>query len=149
MTCVDTISNVNNVRGIKMFIGQQALKQYKSIESNVQAEYASSYHLTKMLFTGALKSLTLTSTHMKNKNFEAKASELSRSYNIIMGLHDCLDFEQGGELADNLGALYEYMAKNLVASGFTNDSAMVEHITDLMRDISDAWDGIPLENRMK
>jgi flagellar secretion chaperone FliS len=134
-------------KGLIMFAGQQALKQYRTIENNVQAEYASSYHLTKMLFSGALKSLNLAASHMVNKNFESKAKELSRSFEIIMGLKECLNLKDGGELAKNLDELYAYMSKKVIESSFSNDPKIVRHVADLMREISDGWDAMPIESR--
>jgi len=130
-----------------MFTGQQALKQYSNIENSVQAEYASSYHLTKMLFSGALKSLNLAASHMVNKNYEAKAKEISRSFEIIMGLKECLNLKDGGELAKNLDELYAYMSKKVIESSFSNDPKILRHVADLMREISDGWNAMPIESR--
>ena len=69
-----------------MLRAQQALKQYSSVESSSKAYCGSAYDLTKMLFNGCLKSLTLTVFHINHKNYAGKATELSRSLAIINGL---------------------------------------------------------------
>jgi len=132
-----------------MFTAQQALKQYSNVEQNVQAEYATPHQLTKMLFSGALRSLAIAETAMKKKQFQLKGEQLARTINIIEGLDDSLDLEQGGELAENLRGLYIYMVQRLYKSSFDNDPVIVREITDLLREISTAWDNIPLEDRDK
>ena len=132
-----------------MFTSQQALKQYSNVEQNVQAEYATPHQLTKMLFSGALRALAIAESAMKQKKFQLKGEQLARAINIIEGLDDSLDMEKGGELAQNLGGLYQYMVQELYKSSFRNDPVMVHAVSGLLRDISSAWDQIPLQERNK
>ena len=132
-----------------MFTSQQALKQYSNVEQNVQAEYATPHQLTKMLFSGVLRALAIAETAMKQKQFQLKGEQLARAINIIEGLDDSLDMEKGGELAENLGGLYQYMVQELYKSSFRNDPVMVHEVSSLLRDISSAWDQIPLQERNK
>ena len=132
-----------------MFTSQQALKQYSNVEQNVQAEYATPHQLTKMLFSGALRCLAIAETAMKQKQFQLKGEQLARAINIIEGLDDSLDMEKGGELAENLGGLYQYMVQELYKSSFRNDPVIVREVTVLLREISSAWDQIPVQERNK
>jgi len=132
-----------------MFTQQQALKQYSNVEQNVQAEYATPHQLTKMLFSGALRALAIAETAMKQKQFQLKGEQLARAINIIEGLDDSLDLEQGGELAENLRGLYVYMVQRLYKSSFDNDPEMVREISSLLQEISSAWDQIPVQERTK
>jgi len=132
-----------------MFTQQQALKQYSNVEQNVQAEYATPHQLTKMLFSGALRALAIAETAMKQKQFQLKGEQLARAINIIEGLDDSLDLEQGGELAENLRALYIYMVQRLYKSSFDNDPTIVREISSLLQEISSAWDQIPVQERTK
>jgi len=132
-----------------MFTQQQALKQYSNVEQNVQAEYATPHQLTKMLFSGALRALAIAETAMKQKQFQLKGEQLARAINIIEGLDDSLDLEQGGELAENLRGLYIYMVQRLYKSSFDNDPTIVREISSLLQEISSAWDQIPVQERTK
>ena len=130
-----------------MLRAQKALKQYSSVESISKAYSGSAYDLTKMLFNGCLKSLTLTVFHINHKNYAGKATELSRSLAIINGLQDCLDLEKGGDLAHNLNDLYLYMGKTLRESSVSNDISRIEHIHELLKEVSVGWEAMPLESR--
>jgi flagellar secretion chaperone FliS len=130
-----------------MLRAHQALKQYSSVENSSKAYCGSAYDLTKMLFNGCLKSLTLTVFHIKHKNYAGKATELSRSLAIINGLQDCLDLENGGDLAQNLDSLYQYMGKTLRESSISNDISRIEHIHELLKEVSLGWAAMPIESR--
>jgi len=130
-----------------MLRAQQALKQYSSVESISKAYSGSAYDLTKMLFNGCLKSLTLTVFHINHNNYAGKSRELSRSLAIINGLQDCLDLEKGGDLAHNLNNLYLYMGKTLRESSVTNDISRIDHIHELLKEVSVGWEAMPLESR--
>ena len=130
-----------------MLRAQQALKQYSSVESSSKAYCGSAYDLTKMLFNGCLKALTLTVFHIKHKNYAGKATEMSRSLAIINGLQDCLDLEKGGDLAHNLNDLYLYMGKTLLESSVSNDISRIEHIHELLKEVSVGWEAMPLDSR--
>ena len=130
-----------------MLRAQQALKQYSSVERSTQAYCGSAYDLTKMLFNGCLKSLTLTVFHINHKNYAGKATELSRSLAIINGLQDCLDLENGGDLAQNLDALYRYIRKTLLESSVSNDIGRIEHVQELLKEVSLGWEAMPVESR--
>ena len=130
-----------------MFTSQQALKQYSNVEQTVQAEYATPHQLTKMLFSGVLRALAIAESAMKQKQYQRKGEHLARAINIIEGLDDSLDMEKGGELAQNLGSLYQYMVQRLYKSSFDNDPVMVREVSELLREISSAWDQIPPKDR--
>jgi len=130
-----------------MFTSQQALNQYSNVEQTVQAEYATPHQLTKMLFSGVLRALAIAESAMKQKQYQRKGEHLARAINIIEGLDDSLDMEKGGELAQNLGSLYQYMVQRLYKSSFDNDPVMVREVSELLREISSAWDQIPPKDR--
>ena len=102
-----------------------------------------------MLFSGALRALAIAETAMKQKQFQLKGEQLARAINIIEGLDDSLDMEKGGELAENLGGLYQYMVQELYKSSFRNDPVIVREVSGLLREISSAWDQIPVQERNK
>jgi len=129
-----------------MIPSKKAIHNYKAITLDAAVEYASPYELTKMLFSGALKSLTLVPMLYEKKDFELASKELSRSMAIINGLRDSLDLSQG-ELAENLYELYSYMIRTLGKSIKANDSSKVIEVKDLLSQIDEAWAAIPLEFR--
>ena len=122
-----------------------ALSQYGKIKDETQTMYASPHQLMLMLFDGALEAMSLTIAAIQNKNFELRSKQNTRSIAIINGMRECLDMEAGGELADNLYSLYQYMAQELFRANFKNDADTIQNIQTMLKDIRGSWEKIPLD----
>ncbi len=70
---------------------------------------------------------------------------IGKAIAIITGLDSCLDREQGGDLAANLEAIYDYMNMRLLEANAENDIAKLEEVARLMGEIRSAWLQIPEE----
>ncbi|WP_337262992.1 MULTISPECIES: flagellar export chaperone FliS [unclassified Serratia (in: enterobacteria)] len=117
--------------------GTQAYAQV-SLESGVMS--ASPHQLIVMLFDGALSALLRARILMNQGNIVDKGQAISKAINIIdNGLKNGLNHEQGGEIADNLAALYDYMKRRLMQANLHNDVAAIEEVTKLLENIADAW----------
>ena len=122
-----------------------ALSLYGKIKDDTQTMYASPHQLMLMLFDGALEAMSLTIAAIQNKNFELRSKQNTRSITIINGMRECLDMEAGGELADNLYSLYQYMAQELFRASFKNDAETVRNIQTMLKDIRGSWEKIPID----
>ena len=122
-----------------------ALSQYGKIKNDTQTMYASPHQLMLMLFDGAIEAMSFTIGAIENNNFELRSKQSTRSISIINGMRECLDMETGGELADNLYSLYQYMAQELFRASFKNDSETIQNIQMMLKDIRGSWEKIPLD----
>lgn len=117
--------------------GTQAYAQV-SVESGVMG--ASPHQLIVMLFDGALSALLRARILMNQGNIADKGLAISKAINIIdNGLKNGLNHEQGGEIADNLAALYDYMKRRLMQANLHNDLAALDEVSGLLENIADAW----------
>jgi flagellar protein FliS len=111
------------------------------IETGVLA--ASPHQLTAMLFDGALIALVAAEQHMKDGEIPEKGKAISKAISIIEeGLRASLNKKVGGELAQNLDALYEYMSRRLLEANVKNDPKIIEEIHGLLKDLKASWDAI-------
>ncbi|MFT2792661.1 flagellar export chaperone FliS [Serratia sp. T13T92] len=117
--------------------GTQAYAQV-SVESGVMG--ASPHQLIVMLFDGALSALLRARILMNQGNIAGKGLAISKAINIIdNGLKNGLNHEQGGEIADNLAALYDYMKRRLMQANLHNDVTALDEVSGLLENIADAW----------
>ncbi|CQD98481.1 flagellar protein FliS [Yersinia intermedia] len=108
------------------------------IESGVMS--ASPHQLIVMLFAGAQSALVRARILMSQGDIPAKGAALSKAINIIdNGLSAGLDMEKGGELAQNLSALYDYMSRRLLHANLHNDEQAINEVSALLENIADAW----------
>jgi flagellar protein FliS len=113
------------------------------VQTTAAATYANSIELTQMLFSALLESLAEAEGHMDRKDFEKKASSLSRANKILLGLQGSLDFEKGKELSVNLYDIYEYSIRRLLHASIKNDLAVVKEIKSIISEIDSAWQVLP------
>ena len=118
-------------------------ESYGSVQVMTGVATADNIQLIQMLFDGLLESLASASGHIQNKAIEEKSNALVRAGRIVIGLQGALDFERGGELAQNLNELYSYVTRRLFHINAQNDLDALEEVKTLIKDISQAWQTLP------
>jgi len=104
---------------------------------------ASPHKLIVMLFEGALVAISSASEHMKSCRIAEKGQSISKAISIIDGgLRANLNKKEGGEIAENLDALYEYMNHRLLQANLENNPAILDEVHKLLGDLKSAWDAI-------
>jgi flagellar protein FliS len=120
-----------------------AINAYKKVGVESKVIGADPHQLISLLFHGALDTITNARNHLIRKDMEAKGKAISKAIAIIgEGLHSSLDKKAGGELAQNLSALYDYMVRRLVDANIKNDTAILDEVTDLLAGLAESWDSI-------
>lgn len=61
---------------------------------------------------------------------------------IEEGLKASLDKNVGGELAQNLSDLYEYMSQRLLIANLKNDVSALDEVSRLLSELKGAWEEI-------
>jgi len=108
------------------------------VESGVMA--ADPHKLIVMLFDGAQASIRAARIHMQSGNIAEKGKAISKALDIINnGLSAALDLEKGGEIAERLGSLYDYIARLLLTANLRNDEESLNQAERLLEDVASAW----------
>lgn len=111
------------------------------IETGVVA--ASPHKLIVMLFDGASLAIANAKIHLTAGDISKKGQAISKAITIIdSGLRASLDKTKGGEVAENLDALYEYMSNQLLQANLTNKVELLEEVSGLLTTLKSAWEQI-------
>lgn len=111
------------------------------VETGVMA--ASPHKLIVMLYDGAITAVRNGLTNMKAGNIPEKGAAISKAIQIIEnGLRASLDREAGGQLAERLDSLYEYMGHRLLTANLNNQPEMLEEVLRLLTELGGAWNAI-------
>jgi len=121
----------------------RAAQSYGSVQVVTGVATADNVQLIQMLFDGLTESLASAKGHIQNNAIEEKSKALSRAGRIVVGLQGALDFERGGELAQNLNELYAYVTRRLFHVNAYNDLTVLEEVQSLIKDIAEAWKSLP------
>ncbi|QHB32996.1 flagellar export chaperone FliS [Yersinia canariae] len=119
---------------------QSGAQAYQKVGLESGVMNASPHQLIMMLFDGAQSALIRARILMSQGESSGKGAALSKAINIINnGLSAGLDMEKGGELAQNLSALYDYMSRRLLHANLHNDEQAITEVLALLENIADAW----------
>lgn len=113
---------------------------YASLSNESAVHSADPHRLILLLFEGAETALEIARLHAEQGNVSGRGSSISKAINIIAnGLKSSLDIQQGGELAERLAALYDYMVSRLLWANMKNDIGTIEEVKSLLNEIHEAW----------
>ncbi|TNE75466.1 MAG: flagellar export chaperone FliS [Gammaproteobacteria bacterium] len=113
------------------------------VESGVMS--ADPHQLILMLFDGVEVVIRNARLHMEKGNVVEKGKSISKAIDIVnQGLLAALDREQGGEVAENLARIYEYVSNLLLRANLHNDLTALSEAEHLLAQIASAWRDIGL-----
>lgn len=127
----------------------KGINAYKKGNIKQDVATADPHRLTLMLLQGALDRIAYAKGATERNELATKADFISKASAIIMHLRDTLDMEIGGEVAENLFALYNYMLERLGDAHVKNDLKILDEVSSLLTPIRDAWVQIPEEAKQE
>lgn len=115
-------------------------KAYARVGVESATMSASPHQLIVLLFDGAIAAIRTARIHMHDDSTAEKGRAISKALDIINnGLLAALDAEQGGEVAEHLASLYDYIARLLLNANLHNSSESLDQAENLLQDIATAW----------
>ena len=123
------------------------INAYKNANREAVAESEDPQALIMVLLDELLRAMRAYVTIVEKQD-DAKARKndnLTRSLTIIYGLQSCLNFEDGGEIAENLFKLYEYSRVQLLDASATGETVGMNAAIQAISDIREAWSMMNLD----
>ena len=122
---------------------QTAANTYSTVGLETGVVAASPHRLVVMLFDAAIVALRNAAEQMQAGDTAAKGTSISKALSSVnAGLRASLDKTAGGEIADNLDALYAYMERRLLEANLKNQPAILEEVRTLLEGLRTAWNAI-------
>lgn len=122
-----------------------AMQQYRKNHIQGGVESASPHRLIQMLMEGAIEKIIAAKQYMAQREIANKGEQISWAIAIVDNLRACLNMEVGGEIAENLLALYNYMERCLLEANMQDDVDKLNEVIDLLTEVKLGWDAIPSE----
>lgn len=98
--------------------------------------------LVVMLYDGAHRFLFQAAHAMRSGDISLMNNRMQRAEAIIAELRQTLDFENGGEIATRLEAIYSFCQRHLLDARLKRDPALVEQVMKLLAELREAWDQV-------
>lgn len=115
-----------------------AYQRYK----DAQYSTASPEQLLLMLYEGAIKYARQAQKDMEERNVEAANNKLKKTEDIISELMVSLNMDEGGEIAQNLYNLYDYMNRRLIQANIRKDPGLVDEVITLLTSLKESWEEV-------
>lgn len=129
-----------------MFYGQgyagSGARRYAAVHAGSRIEGASPHALVKILFDELLLALDTAVVAERHCDRVKASDKQARAMSIIHALEASLDFEQGGEIASGLAAIYREARRLLLTGSRERDPKPVEQARAIIGEIADAWEKI-------
>jgi flagellar protein FliS len=105
-----------------------------------QTQTASPGELVVMLYRGAIRFVSKGIAALESQDIQGSHTNLVRAQEIIAELLGTLDLARGGDIADQLLGIYEYMTRRLVDATLGKDLAPAREVERVLRDLLPAWE---------
>jgi flagellar protein FliS len=92
------------------------------------------------LYDGILKFLAQARRGILENSPKIRGENISKIMAIITELECALDQEKGGEIAANLGSLYQYIMNRLTVASAENDVEALDHVKEIISMLKDAFE---------
>jgi len=120
-----------------------AVNAYQAVQVDAAVLGASPHELIAKLLSKAIESIGEARGYIVSNDIPNKSEHIKIAISIISdGLRGSLNMDAGGEIAENLNALYEYMLQRLMVGHAKNDLVALDEVNTLLREVKSGWDGI-------
>lgn len=129
------------------FAANSGVAAYHRVGVHGGVSSADPHALVLMLMNAAMERMAIARGCIARADLMRKASVLHSCVTIIAELRNSLNLTEGGELAQNLDDLYDYMIRRLMLANAGNDARLVLEVSHLMEELRSAWIAIEPEVR--
>jgi flagellar protein FliS len=120
---------------------------YHSVSVHGTVNEADPHTLVLMLMSAAKERIATARGCIERRETAHKARLLHSCVTIVAELQGTLNLSAGGEVAQNLSALYDYMIRQLLLGNAGNDIACISEVENLLGELRSAWIAIGPEVR--
>ncbi|MFB3147024.1 MAG: flagellar export chaperone FliS [Nitrospirales bacterium] len=115
------------------------LQIYRQQQVQHEIEQASPVRLVVMLYDKAMSLLRQAVLHIDRNNVKAKGEALNRVVEIIGELQAILNRDEGGVVAQNLDAMYEFMIRSVTLANLNNDPQPLDGVLMVLEELRKGW----------
>jgi flagellar secretion chaperone FliS len=109
--------------------------RYREVAVNT----AKPLQLVVMLYDAAICSLKEARKHLESKDVENRSRAINRCISVLSELQSCLNLKAGGEIAQSLNQLYDYMKRRIFSANAEQIIHPLNEVEALLDNLRSAW----------
>lgn len=113
---------------------------YAKVGVESQVLSASPHQLITLLFAKTESSIKAALLHIEAGNIAERGVAISKAIEIVQGgLQAALDLETGGDVAENLYQLYDFVIRLLMEANREGSAQKLEKASELLETVASSW----------
>ena len=129
-------------KDVKSMYRATALGNYSSVDFETKTSVQDPYHLISLLFEKGCVLLRQAEEQLKKHDSEGFFASTSHAMQIVLGLREILDLENGGDLAAQLYEAYTAIASSLAKARTEKDLVSITKLYTALTELREGWETI-------
>ena len=118
---------------------KSAMSAYTQTKVHSAVDGASPSELITLLLDGALQRVREARWHMLQSDLAGQGECIGKAIDIVASLDSYLDHDSGGEVAQTLDTLYDYLVRRLYRANQKSDVLILDEVASLLSDVRVGW----------
>ena len=116
----------------------RAAKMYAENNTHTSVVSADSGQLIVLVYERIFDHLKLAKLALENGQYAIEP--FTKAHDLMQqGLLACLDYENGGDVAQSLGAVYEWALREILNARLTKSPEKIQDVLDVLSPLYEAW----------
>ena len=117
-----------------------ALSRYHNQYRKNEISTSSQGRLIIMMYEGAIKFATMALQCIDRGDIAGQGKYINKTHDIINELSLALDLNKGGEVAQRLESLYQFMLSQLTLANIKSERKGIETVIKILSPLAEAWE---------
>jgi flagellar protein FliS len=116
----------------------RAARAYANNQVHTAVQASSSGELIVLVYERIFDHLKVGKLALQNGQHGAES--FTKAHDLIQqGLYACLDYKGGGDVAQSLGAIYEWALREIINARSTKSPEKIQEVLDVLTPLYEAW----------